>query len=876
MKRIRRVVEMALVVLLVIAAGAAGAAWYYARSSIPTYAADLRAAGLDGEVTIYRDAYAVPHIYASTVHDLFFAQGWVQAQDRLWEMDLSRRAVAGRLSEILGAEYVDADYFLRTIGFYRAVKASIATYPPDVAAIGQAYSDGVNAFITQADGRFPIEFSVLGYEPEPWTTTDSAAIGKYMAWVLGGNMSSELFYLALVDKLGPAKVAELFPIYPNDGPVITQVPYPGFATGETGLAPKAPASPAAAPAGLAVAPAPGQVAAIGRLLEVIAQARLGLGSPEAVGLGSNNWVVSGQHTDSGKPLLANDMHLEIKQPAIWYQNHLACPAEGYNVTGVIFPGIPGVIVGHNERVAWGVTNVGPDVQDLYIEKPNPANPHEFEYNGKWEPATVYEEKIKVKGQTEPVAREVVVTRHGPIITGLFGAGSDEGGAPSGETNGSSGGEAPAPALPPLALRWTALDATCELQAVLGFDRARNWDDFRLALESFKAPAQNFVFADVDGNIAYRANGLIPIRKPAAVAAGNGLLPVPGWTDAYEWQGYVPWDGLPTLYNPPSGIVVTANHRVAGDDYTYFISSSWASPYRAASIWQELRGRSGLAPEDMQAIQNDVKNLQASRLEKALAAAIAPALGAFSATEKAAWDLMDGWAKDNPKDEAALAAPTIYHTFYLQAMKATFADELGDDLFEQFLEAGTPTNTFDAMLLSGESVWFDDVTTPDKVESLSDTLVATFKTTVAKLSERFGDKTKGWEWGKVHTVTFDHPMGSVSLLRPFVNVGPFATSGSDVTACAKGYSAAAALGGPNSPGLDYSVQTGAPWRFVADLSDLDHCFDVMAAGESGQPFSPHYADQAGLWLDSQDKLMLFDRGEIEASDGVQVTVLKPGP
>lgn len=881
MKRFWRVVEVVLVVLLILAAGGAGAAWFYTRASLPAYSADLTVPGLDQEVTIYRDGYGAPHIFAATVHDLFFAQGWAQAQDRLWEMDLSRRAVAGRLSEILGPDYVEADTFLRTIGFRRAAEASLPLYPADVAAVGQAFSEGVNAYIAQAKGRLPIEFSILGYEPEPWTTTDSAAVGKYMAWVLGGNMSTELFNLAAAGKLGQAKAAELFPVYPADGPVITEVPYLGF--GADGGGAGTPAGGAvgtgavAAVTDVALVPG-GTAAAVGRLLDVIAQARLGIASPEAAGLGSNNWVVAGEHTATGKPLLANDMHLEIKQPSIWYQNHLACPAEGFNVTGVIFPGVPGVIVGYNEHVAWGVTNVGPDVQDLYIEKPNPADPRQFEYNGQWEPATVYEEKITVKGQDEPVTREILVTRHGPIINGTLATGQDDtaaGGA-------GASGDKPASTLPPLALRWTALDPTCELEAVLGFDRATDWDDFRQALESFRAPAQNFVFADTEGNIAYRANGLIPVRSPAAVAAGNGLLPVPGWTDAYEWQGYIPWDELPTLYNPPAGLIVTANHRVAGDGYPHFISSGWSSPYRAASIWQELVGRSGLTPADMQAIQNDTKNLQASRLWPAVSAAMAPALAGLSPQEKAAWDLVDAWAKDDPHDEAGLAAPAIYHTFYLQALKATFADELGDELFAQYLEAGSPTNTFDAMVLAGSSPWFDDVTTTDRTETMTDTLTAAFKAAVAQLAAGLGGEPAGWEWGMVHTVTFDHPMGSVGLLRPFVNVGPFASSGSGVTACAKGFSPAAALGpeaaggaSAQTAGLDFSVLSGAPWRFVADLSDLRHCFDVMAVGESGQPFSPHYADQASLWLDGRYKDMLFDRAEIEALPDVEVTTLSPG-
>ncbi len=866
MRKLWLVVEITLVVLVLLVAAAAGGAWLFARSSLPAYGSALTVTGLKDEVRIYRDSYGVPHIFAKNTCDLFFAQGYVQAQDRLWEMDLSRRAVQGRLAEIFGPDYVDADYFLRTIGFYRAAQASLAEYPAEAAAAGTAYADGVNAFIQEAKahGKLPLEFRILGYEPEPWTLTDSAAIGKYMAWVLGGNMESELFYAAATEKLGPAKASALFPTYPADGPIITVVPFEGFAAGKAASASlegRAGESPVLASS------TTGSGEALTRLLAVVDKARLGSGPAAALGLGSNNWVVAGQHTRSGKPLLANDMHLEIKQPSIWYQNHLVCPGS-YNVTGVMFPGVPGVIVGHNDRIAWGVTNVGPDVQDLYIEKPNPDNPHQFEYDGVWEPAQVYREEIRVKGQAEPVIKEVVVTRHGPIITDVVAKNEDEAEA-EGEADQGGAGEEPAAELPPLALRWTALEPTFELQAVLGFDRARNWDDFKAALGHFEAPAQNFVFADVDGNIAYRANGRIPVRSEEHVKAGSGLLPVPGWTSACEWQSFIPWDELPTLVNPPAGVIVTANHRVPAPDYPYFISAAWSSPYRAASIWQELCGRDGLGPEDMEAIQNDVKNLQAARLYPILKATLGRASASFSATEKEAWDILDAWAANNPRDLADSPAPTIFHTFYLEALKTTFADELGEELFRTYLGAGTPANTFDAMLLAGGSEWFDDTATADKVESMADTLVKAFKTTVAGLADRMGGRPSSWKWGKVHTVTFDHPMGSVTFLRPFFNVGPFPTSGSGVTACAKGFSSSKAFEG------DFSVQSGAPWRFVADLSDLDHCFDVVAVGVSGQPFSPHYSDQKGLWLGGGYKPMLYDEAEIQAQPGVEVTILSPG-
>jgi penicillin amidase len=883
-RKVWRALKVFFLLVLVAAVALVGWGWLFVRSTLPAYSATLTVPGLEGEVVIYRDEYGVPHIYAGTVHDLFFAQGYVQAQDRLWQMDLSRRAVQGRLAEIFGPDFVDADHFLRTLGFYRAAEASLSVYEAEVLAVAEAFAAGVNTFIEQtrsrsgekAAPRLPIEFSILGYEPEPWTVTDSAAIGKYMAWVLGGNMKAELFYLAALAKLGPEKTAELFPVYPEDGPVISEVPYAGFgrpeaatrasgraAAGEAEHAAARAAAYAAARASEALArltSAEGEktAAALARLMDVVDRARLGLGPAGGSGLGSNNWVVSGERTATGRPLLANDMHLEIKAPSIWYQNHLVCPGE-FNVTGVIFPGVPGVIVGHNERVAWGVTNVGPDVQDLYIERPNPADPYQFEYDGEWEAAVVLEEQIRVKGLDEPVVREIVVTRHGPIITSVFSGGEE-----AEEEDGAD--EDGAAALPPLALRWTALDKTCELGAVLAFDKAEDWEDFKAALEMFKVPAQNFVFADVDGNIAYRANGLIPIRSEAAVEAGfSGLLPVPGWDSAYEWTGFIPWEELPALENPAAGVIVTANNRVAPPGYPYFISHAWAPPYRAASIWRELHGREDLTVEDMQAIQNDTKNLMASRLWPALEALLAPRTEEMSPTEKAAYDVLAAWASDDPRDDTSEAGPTIFHTFYFAALEATFKDELGEDLFPRYVENGSPVNTFDTMLLAGESDWFDDVSTADRVETASDTLLVAFRAAVAKLEDALGGQPGTWEWGKVHTITFDHPMGGVSFLRPFVNRRPFPTDGSSITAEAKGYD----LGD-----FPYAVKTAAPWRFVADLSDLDRCYDILAIGVSGQPLSPHYDDQMRLWLEGGYKVMYFDREEIESLRGVAVTVLSP--
>lgn len=878
----RKVLSSLIILLVLSLAAASGLGWWVYHRSLPVLSGRM-AAGVKKPVEIYRDDYGVPHIYAQSEEDLFYAQGYVMAQDRLWQMDLTRRAVSGRLAEIFGPDYVGADHFLRTIGFKRVAQEAEAALSPEIRRALEAYARGINDYIAENRRRLPLEFTILGYEPDPWTVADSLAIGKYMAWDLGGNMQTELFLAALVEKLGLEKARTIFPhasstdltILPpgtwrgrqtSDLPPpnarrrqTSDLPSPPTARGrQTGSLTPPPGTRDHQTGGLtppptaSVSPYRPGIATPEAFLELLALSDLGhfLGRAGS-DLGSNNWVVGGSLTASGRPLLANDMHLEIKAPSIWYQNHLVVPGQ-LNVTGVMFPGVPGVIVGHNDRIAWGVTNVGPDVQDLYIEKPNPANPHEFEYNGKWEKARVIQEKIYVKGQKDPVVKEVVITRHGPIISNVV-KGVKE----------------------PLSLRWTAYDRTEEFEAVLGFMRARNWEEFKAALEHFAAPAQNFVFADVDGNIAYRANGLFPLRKE-----GDGLLPVPGWTDAYEWTGYIPWAEVPQIVNPPEGFIVTANNRVYGDEYPYFLGHQWAQPYRAMSIRAELEGKKGLKVTDMEKIQNDWKNLQAQALYPVIAAALP--VGPYSGSgnlpadiwwktpeEEKARQILAQWAQ-NPQDRPDSPGPAIFHYLYWKMLFRTFHDEMGDDLFQRFLQHGSAMNTFDAMLVEWgktgrtDSPWFDDVQTPER-ETPVQIIRQAFRDTVSELKQKLGPDPEKWTWGRLHTITFDHPLGKVKPLNLIFDRGPFPYGGSKITAGAASYS----LTDP------FAVTSAGPWRYVVDLGDLNHGQDVLAIGASGQPASRHYADQMDLWLTGRYKTMWFEEKDIKTRFADKKMVLEPG-
>lgn len=797
----RRLKRASIYLLILLVAALAGSAWFVNRS-IPAFEGVQKEERIGQESKIYRDEWGIPHIYAQSLEDVFFAQGYAQAQDRLFEMDLSRRAVRGRLSEIFGEKFLEADKFFLSIGFYRAGEASEYLLSPQSRRYLQRYADGVNAFIAANSNRLPPEFSLLGYTPYDWTPKDSLAIGKYMSWVLGGNMETELLLMAVADKLGEEKAKEIFPSYPANGITILHESWRKTGGNATDLQ---------------------QLLA---LTNVSGKDRLGI---PGVGVGSNNWVVSGSMTQSGFPILANDMHLEIKAPSIWYQNHLQVPGQ-LNVTGVIFPGVPGVIVGHNEQIAWGVTNVGPDVQDLYIEKRNPANPRQFEYQGTWEDAAVISYQIPIKGK-EPVSYEVYITRHGPVISDVFKQ------------------------QVPLALQWTNLQPSTELEALIKFDQAANWEEFQAGLAQFKTPAQNFVFADRKGTIAYRANGLIPIRTK-----GDGLLPVPGWTGEYEWKGFIPYDKLPSVVNPQQGFLVTANNKVIDDQYPYFISHEWAPPYRAQAIYDSLANRRNLTLQDVVSIQNNWNNLQAKQLAPVLQEALNSAQ--WNETENKVKNMLLQWLQGNPQDQPDQAGPLIYHTLYQYLLNNTFADELGDPLYNDFLSHGNAMNTLDRFLME-DSGWFDDLATSTK-ETRTQIIQQSFRDTVHDLTQRAGKKPESWQWGELHTITFDHPLGSQAGLNLIFNRGPFAVGGSAVTPGAASYPLT----------TPYEVTSSAPWRFGVDLANMNQGVDILFGGSSGHPFSKHYADQIDKWVHREYKTMWFSDEDVKRAAGDRVLILKP--
>jgi penicillin amidase len=636
------------------------------------------------------------------------------------------------------------------------------------------YAEGVNAYMEQASdqGNLSFEFKLLGYEPEPWTEVDSLTIGKFMAYDLGGNWSSLAVRHWALGNFPEDKARELFITYPEDKPSII------------------------------ASNLENQVPVAGQFDPAVIPNEFN---------GSNNWVVSGDKTKSGLPLLADDPHLGLSTPSIWYQMHLQSPEQ--NVSGVIFAGIPGIILGHNDEIAWGVTNVGPDVQDLYIETPNPENPTQFKYEGKWEQAEVRDEPIKVKNG-ETVDFEVVVTRHGPIISNVM---FDK--------------EKPAAQF---SMQWTALEPTRELQAVLNMNKASNWEEFETALEDFHAPAQNFVFAGKDGTIAYKANGRIPIRK-----SGDAQLPVPGDSEEYGWEGYVPYDELPTVVNPDEGFIATANNQVVDETYPYHITDYWAQSYRYERIAEVLEKGDDFTKEDMMALQMDQHNLQAREFLKDMVASVE------KMDKDNKYDDITKLLKDwDQVDSVDAAAPLVFHKWIKQLPATLFVDQMPKDIYDLMAGKG---NITDAMMRESfrgqEGAWVKEQGGVDKW------MLESFETAVTSIQDEFGDKPSDWKWGDYHQLTFDHPLAGASpIFAYFLNPSHVPIGGSNITVQAAGFTP------------DGLVDHGASWRFVADLDDLSSTHHIVGPGQSGHMKS-WFHNQVNDWAEGNYHETVVD-GDIE--------------
>jgi penicillin amidase len=767
----RRLLALLVIALVLLALAGAGAGAALVWRSFPTISGRLTVPGLSAPVEIVRDGWGIPHLYAQTARDLFFAQGYVHAQDRLWQMDFTRRVPSGRLSELFGEVTLRSDRFLRTIGMRRAAEEERAHLDPESAAALSAYAEGVNAWIAQHRSRLPVEFTLLQYQPEPWSTTDSLVYGKLLAWTLGGNWKYQLLRAHLIARFGTDGMRMLLPPYPAGAPVIV----PAGARFDAWRA-----------------------GALRPLLDAG-------GLPS--GIGSNNWVLSGSRTATGRPLLANDPHLDSQMPSTWYEMHLV--GGPFDVIGATLPGVPGVIIGHNAEIAWGVTNAGPDVQDLYIERFDPADPTRYLYRGRWEPITLIREEIRVRGRRDPVTAPVRLTRHGPIINDVV-EGLDA----------------------PLAFRWTALEPGTVLASVLHLDRARNWDEFRAALRLWTVPAQNFVYADRAGNIGYQLPGRIPLR-----ANGDGLIPVPGWTGEHEWTGAIPFERLPSVRNPSRGSIVTANNRIVPEGYAYVLSHEVDPGFRAARIEALLAPLRRATLADMQAIQLDLISLPGRETVRALD-------GVRTAEEPAAGLLADLRRWDGSlRPESRSAA--IYEAFRIALAPRLFKEALGNDLYAQYIERPEVWQPVLLRLLRDRSShWWGgrgrDAVVADALREASDLL-----------TRRLGPDRSSWTWGRLHATNFVHPLVRIWALSWIFNAGAPPTGGDLFTVNNGGFS------------RDTFAQIiVASYRQIVDLHDWDQSVAIHTTGQSGLPFHRHYRDLVPLWATGGYHPMLFSKPRIQ--------------
>ncbi|MCW2882536.1 MAG: penicillin amidase or acylase [Sphaerisporangium sp.] len=846
-----------LTAVLVLALLLAGVVTWTVRRSFPQLDGELRLPGLSAKVTVLRDRYGIPQIYADNPHDLFMAQGYVHAQDRFWEMDFRRKTTAGRLSELFGASTLQVDKVVRTLGWRRTAEREVPLLHPETRRSLDDYAAGVNAWMGQHQGFADrsLEFAVLkltngSYTPEPWTPVDSLAWLKAMAWDLRSNMDDELERAIDASTVPVDRVKELFPAYPFDRhqPIVT-----AGAVRDGAFSATAPVTKTSERATVSSR----TLAEVSRTLRAV-PSLLGTGGADHAGIGSNSWVVDGAHTGTGKPLLANDPHLGPRIPSIWYQAGLHCRVKSaacpYEVVGYTFSGLPGVVIGHNDRVAWGFTNLGPDVADLYVEH---TKGDTYEVKGTWLPMETRTEEIKVAGR--PSEKLVVrSTKHGPVVSGVLGSAKDAlpgaaanvGEPGTGDKAGEPGKLAAGGHDVEIALRWTALDPGGTANALLALNTASNFDQFRKAASYFEAPAQNMIYADVDGNIGYQAPGRIPVRSK-----GDGQWPARGWTGDEEWTGFIPFAELPMAYNPPEGFIATANNAAIGPGYSRFLTSDWSYGYRSQRIVDRIKQaipQGKITVETMRSIQMDSAN--------GIAPVLVPYLLRAGGTPEAK-NLFGSWDFGQGRDSAPAA---YFNAVWSHLLQRTFDDELpetghagGGDRWYEVVRS---------LLDKPADRWWDDVRTKDKVETRDDMLAAAMADATKELRTRLGDSPKDWRWGDLHTLELTNETFGTSGIGPIewlFNRGPLRLAGGKDAVDATGWDAT----------VGYEVNWVPSMRMVADLADLDRSRWANLTGASGHAFHANYDDQAPLWADGESAPMRQTERAVRA-DAVNTLRLVP--
>lgn len=769
-----------------------------ARRRLPCTSGALTAEGLHSPVEIVRDRWGIPHIYAGSAGDAFFAQGFVHAQERLFQMDLRRRIAYGTLSEAFGAGGLATDRFSRTLGIGQAAHdewARICAGAPgpsssDVREALQAYADGVNSCLASKRRKKPLEFTLMGYDPDPWRPVDSIAFTRLMIWQLAFGWHGELVRQQLRSAVGEAAAAEWGFRYPASSPVT--IPG-GITVGDP-----------SDPPGLPI-------------------------TGPAAGGGSNAWVICGKRTATGRPLLCNDPHLFLSSPSVWYENHLSAP--GLEVTGASLAGIPAVMIGHNSRIAWGMTVAFTDCQDLFEER---FRGDRYEYQGNWHDAGLRDETVRIKHQAEPVVHRVVTTRHGPIVAdGPDGSGTR------------------------YALSAVALAGQGDLGALLAINRAADWKGFSDALRLGSAAQLNFVYADVDGNIGYRVTGNVPIR-----AAGDGSMPAPGWTGTHEWTGFIPFDEMPHALNPREGFIVSANHRIVADGYPHYLGNAWVNGYRARRIVEFLGSRDRVTADDCRALQADVGSIPGAEF-----AGIVAGLSLGHPDARLAQRLLRAW--DGQLDDGSVGG-TVYEVArheLIQLLLAPIPDDIrrgltgigpssvlapGNELY------GNETVAMLEMIASGDSWWVRQAGGRDAA------VEAALTRAVAWLRSELGGDPRRWRWGRIHRVRFPHPVGLRQPLDRVFDRGPYPIGGDMDTPAQSGLA-------PHRP---YDARASCPsYRQIIDPGDFGSSMAIHAPGQSGMVGSRHYDDLVRVWRRNGYHPMLWSRDDV-VRNGRQILVMRP--
>ncbi|HLG16902.1 MAG TPA: penicillin acylase family protein [Blastocatellia bacterium] len=740
-----------------------------ARAALSQIDGRIELQGLSKPVEVIRDPWGVAHIYAETSDDLFFAQGFVAAQDRLWQMEIWRRTGEGKLAEILGPSAIERDKFARLMRYRGDMDAEWKSYAPDAKRIIESFVGGVNAFIEISRDRLPIEFQLTGIKPEPWTP--ETCLTRMAGYVMTRNASSEVQRAQLVRMLGTAKTDELLE---TDPPKKLEVP--------VGL----------------------DLDGIDSKILTGASAASGSVRFDS-GEGSNNWVVSGALTATGKPILANDPHRSIALPSLRYLVHLVGP--GWNVIGAGEPALPGVAAGHNERVGFGFTIVGIDQQDLFVEETSPDDPTLYRYQGKWERMRVEREQIRIKGKREPVEVELRFTRHGPVIH---------------EDRARHRA---------YALRWVGSEpGSAGYLASLALDRARNWKEFLAALERWKVPSENLVYADVDGSIGWQAAGLAPLRR-----GWSGLLPVPGNSGKYEWSGFLPLSELPRAYNPSKQFIATANHNILPPGYKHEIGFDWAAPFRFHRIEEVLKSRRGFTVADFQRLQHDELSLPARELVPLL-----KGIKVGDGPTREAIELLLGWDFVLSKDSAAAA---LYEVWLTKLSPSVFKPAVPPEASR--LAGGRQSlERLIATLKNPDSRVFGSV--PNAARDAA--LLKSLEEAIAELRSRLGSDPARWRWRDLHAAEFKHALSTDASRRAVFDLKSVTRGGDGNTVNATG-------------GASFRQSSGASFREILDLSDWDNSVAINVPGQSGQPTSPHYGDLLPLWADGKYFPLLFSRDKV---------------